>query len=69
MDNRSKGDNGIEACGGRKKLTKEQIEYLLSLLRRAGLNITKEQAVDFIDELTIEVFDKNGNLKEKRVVR
>jgi len=69
MDNRSKGDNGIEARSGRKKLTKEQIEYLLSLLKRAGLNVTKEQAVDFTDELTIEVFDKNGNLKEKRVVR
>ena len=78
MDNRSKSDIRFTTDNGKKELTSEQIDYLLGILEKAGIDIQKiikekelkgEQTINFKDELMIEVYDKNGNLKEKRVIK
>ena len=78
MDNRSKSDIRFTTDNGKKELTPEQIDYLLGILEKAGIDIQKiikekelkgEQTINFKDELMIEVYDKDGNLKEKRVIK
>ena len=78
MDNRSKSDIRFTTDNGKKELTSKQIDYLLGILEKAGIDIQKiikekelkgEQTINFKDELMIEVYDKDGNLKEKRVIK
>lgn len=77
MGDRSKSDNRFTAYYRGEKLTREQVEYLLSLMRKAGLDVDellskileKKQVVNFEDELTLEVYNKNGELKEKKIIK
>jgi len=78
MDNRSKSDIRFTTDNGKKELTPEQLYYFLDLLEELGVDIQKiikekelkgEQTINFKDELMIEVYDKDGNLKEKRVIK
>lgn len=60
-----------------KVLSNEERDYLLSLLEEFGIDIdgilknrksSDEQTLVFEDEVIIEVYDKSGRLKDKRVV-
>jgi len=77
MGDRSESDYGFTAYHRGEKLSREQVEYLLSLMRKAGLDVDellskileKKQVVNFEDELTLEVYNKKGELKEKKIVK
>ena len=72
VGDRSKSDSRL----GAKGLSEEQINFLIELFRKAGIDIDKiiekkkemGQSLEFKDEMIIEVYDKNGNLKERRVI-
>ena len=72
VGDRSKSDSRLRAKG----LSEEQINFLIELFRKAGIDIDKiiekkkemGQSLEFKDEMIIEVYDKNGNLKERRVI-
>ena len=52
------------------------MRFLVELFRKAGIDIDRimrkkremGQSLEFRDEMIVEVYDKNGNLKERRVV-
>ena len=72
VGDRSKSNSRFRAKG----LSEEQINFLIELFRKAGIDIDKiiekkkemGQSLEFKDEMIIEVYDKNGNLKERRVI-
>ena len=72
VGDRSEGNSRLRA----KSLSEEQINFLIELFRKAGIDIDKiiekkkemGQSLEFKDEMIIEVYDKDGNLKERRVI-
>ena len=50
---------------------------MIELFRKAGIDIDKiiekkkemGQSLEFKDEMIIEIYDKDGNLKERRIIR
>ena len=78
MGDRGKSGFRFRAEGLQKELTEEQVRFLLDLLASAGFDVERflkekeakgEQVITFRDEVMIEVYDKNGNLKERRVIK